>query len=210
MDKEAKAVRARIRAKAWRLANPERYRENQARWQEQHKEETRVYNATYRAANREWLRQKLTAKRLADPAAFKAIHNRRYKNPKYAEQMKARTRKWKKANLARATAARLAWIKANPERSRKIALAGAHNRRARFLAAGRLGVEDIQTVRDRGICAICGRTDGKMEVDHKVSLSRGGTNDLLNLQLLCRPCNRSKWAKDQTTWMAERAQPMPP
>ena len=45
-----------------------------------------------------------------------------------------------------------------------------------------------------GKCRYCGvRLDSAyMEVDHKVPLSRGGSNDRRNLQLLCGPCNRRK------------------
>lgn len=34
----------------------------------------------------------------------------------------------------------------------------------------------------------------KMEVDHRIPKYRGGTDDLSNLQPLCRTCNRSKGA----------------
>ena len=34
--------------------------------------------------------------------------------------------------------------------------------------------------------------DQKMEVDHIVPWSKGGSDELYNLQPLCRPCNRSK------------------
>lgn len=49
----------------------------------------------------------------------------------------------------------------------------------------------------------CGRAGGekaniqdyeKMEVDHIVPWSRGGSDSLHNLQPLCKPCNRSKSA----------------
>jgi hypothetical protein len=57
--------------------------------------------------------------------------------------------------------------------------------------------------RDRGCCASC-QKDISLElaeeenIDHIVPLSRGGTNDLVNLQLLCRPCNLEKYNKEQT------------
>lgn len=35
----------------------------------------------------------------------------------------------------------------------------------------------------------------KMEVDHIVPWSRGGSDDLHNLQAMCKPCNRSKSAQ---------------
>lgn len=32
----------------------------------------------------------------------------------------------------------------------------------------------------------------RLEVDHVVPISKGGTNDLDNLQTLCEPCNQAK------------------
>ncbi len=43
-------------------------------------------------------------------------------------------------------------------------------------------------------CSHCGKKFRKknIDIDHIVPKSRGGTNDLSNLQALCRYCNRSK------------------
>lgn len=43
-------------------------------------------------------------------------------------------------------------------------------------------------------CAACGSAD-KLEIDHIVPISQGGTGDPNNLQVLCRQCNRRKRAK---------------
>jgi|GEM_PF-2443301 len=43
--------------------------------------------------------------------------------------------------------------------------------------------------RDRWRCQKCGATDKPLHVHHKVSLSRGGTNDLDNLVTLCEDCH---------------------
>lgn len=40
-------------------------------------------------------------------------------------------------------------------------------------------------------CTICGSC-GDTEIDHVVPLSRGGTDDISNLQPLCRYCNGLK------------------
>jgi hypothetical protein len=51
------------------------------------------------------------------------------------------------------------------------------------------------TVRDQGKCVQCGATDD-LHFDHKIPWSRGGTNTVNNIQLLCGSCNRRKGAYD--------------
>jgi 5-methylcytosine-specific restriction endonuclease McrA len=74
------------------------------------------------------------------------------------------------------------------------------NRRAREKrAGGRLpkGVKEFLSLRQRQNCAICECyiEHGSGEVDHIVPLAKGGSNELENVQLLCRTCNRSKGAR---------------
>ncbi|NCS96956.1 HNH endonuclease [bacterium] len=45
--------------------------------------------------------------------------------------------------------------------------------------------------RDGGKCARCGSRD-RLEYDHIVPISRGGSNTARNIELLCEKCNRSK------------------
>jgi hypothetical protein len=45
--------------------------------------------------------------------------------------------------------------------------------------------------RDGGKCARCGSRE-KLEYDHIVPISRGGSNTARNIELLCERCNRSK------------------
>jgi 5-methylcytosine-specific restriction endonuclease McrA len=53
-----------------------------------------------------------------------------------------------------------------------------------------------QKVRKRDlICQNCGTDKGPFHVDHIRPYSKGGWNNISNLQLLCAPCNRSKGAK---------------
>lgn len=66
-----------------------------------------------------------------------------------------------------------------PPRTRHIPLA---TRRAVFARANRR-------------CQMCATGDGSMHVDHIFPWSRGGSNDLANLQLLCAPCNLAKAAR---------------
>jgi len=54
--------------------------------------------------------------------------------------------------------------------------------------------------RDDYKCQICGATvkdeNVRLEVDHKISIAKGGTNDLSNLWTLCFTCNRGKNTSD--------------
>jgi hypothetical protein len=43
--------------------------------------------------------------------------------------------------------------------------------------------------RDQGRCQQCGSTR-YIEIDHKIPLAKGGTDEADNLRLLCRPCNQ--------------------
>jgi hypothetical protein len=45
--------------------------------------------------------------------------------------------------------------------------------------------------RDAGRCRMCGSTE-ILEYDHIIPVSKGGTSDHENIQLLCRSCNRTK------------------
>jgi len=73
-------------------------------------------------------------------------------------------------------------------------------RRARLKnAEGSHTPEDVNNlfVLQKGKCACCLKSIKKgYQVDHIVALSKGGSNDKYNLQLLCAPCNSFKRAKD--------------
>jgi 5-methylcytosine-specific restriction endonuclease McrA len=46
-------------------------------------------------------------------------------------------------------------------------------------------------------CQACGvgAKEARLEIDHKIPVSKGGATTLRNLQVLCRSCNRGKSAK---------------
>jgi len=60
--------------------------------------------------------------------------------------------------------------------------------------------------RDKYRCRDCGATnkEAQLEVDHIIPVSKGGTNDLHNLQTLCKKCNRSKFTRSWTGGKTKR------
>ena len=78
------------------------------------------------------------------------------------------------------------------------------NRRRRFKNAGELTIKTIQLVYEDNIkkygtitCEYCKNPIefGKDHLEHKIPLSRGGTNNYDNLCIACEHCNRMKYTK---------------
>jgi 5-methylcytosine-specific restriction endonuclease McrA len=53
-------------------------------------------------------------------------------------------------------------------------------------------------------CAYCGGTDGTLQRDCVLALSRGGRYTLANIAPACRSCNASKCNDEVTAWMRRK------
>ena len=56
--------------------------------------------------------------------------------------------------------------------------------------------------RDGHCCVVCG-SEGPLHIDHVHPVSRGGGDEVDNLQVLCARCNVSKGAKTMAEWRGE-------
>ncbi len=92
------------------------------------------------------------------------------------------------------------WALDNPDRAMRNTKVAKQKRRSRERSApGTFIANDLVALfaAQAGRCIYCKEELGrKYHVDHVVPLSKGGTNDPSNLQLLCAPCNLSKAARD--------------
>lgn len=66
-----------------------------------------------------------------------------------------------------------------------------------------------QVFKNNQDCKHCGTLDN-LTVDHIKPLSKGGNNDLTNLQVLCVKCNQKKGSRDDTPKIVEKAEPSEP
>jgi 5-methylcytosine-specific restriction endonuclease McrA len=169
----------------WAAVNPEKTKKFRQRWVNNNRDKVRGYNKRWAADNTEQYN-----------AAIDDWHRR---NPERTHAAKIR---WMKANMRQHIDSGIRWRKNNPEKARAIKQA----RRAREMKAkGRYTHADIKRLFfvQRGRCAECRcGIVNKYHVDHKMPLSRGGSNYPKNIQLLCESCNTSKGKKTMREWRA--------
>jgi len=61
--------------------------------------------------------------------------------------------------------------------------------------------------RDGRQCRYCGSDEEPLHIDHIIPRKAGGTHDLDNLQVLCKPCNLRKSSKAEGVFLAQTATP---
>lgn len=168
----------------------EKARESQKRSQEKHKDSVRERRRAYYLQNKEEIL-----------AARKAYYE------KNRVDVLSRVSAYRSDNREKAIEANARWRENNKD---KIYELNRNYRAAKRGAEGshtKLDVERIYRLQGER-CAACGEPvarsgKNRFHVDHIVALSRGGSNNPDNIQLLCRFCNLSKGPKDQFEWAKE-------
>lgn len=202
-----------------RLADPERARARSRDWYASNKltylislrEQRRVNSADICSARRLKYRESSAVRdsiyrwRSLNPEKFRASV------AKYAaehrKESSERARRWRIANPMRTAENARSWISRNPERHKQIARASSACRRARKKgAAGSITRANISKLLrlQKSRCACCSAAVGRgYHVDHVMPLALGGSNEFLNLQILCARCNMRKNAKHPVKFMQE-------
>lgn len=116
---------------------------------------------------------------------------------------KARNAKWRAANPEKHRQSGKKWRERNKDKVRALD----HAKRAKRCAVE--GKHTASQIRDllkkqKGRCINCKvNIESRYHIDHIIPISRGGSNWITNIQLLCPPCNISKSAKDPILWAIE-------
>lgn len=180
-------------------ANREKRRQKQAEYRLTHKEQEKEY----RKVNKEKLLKMSREYGRANPGKRKEYYlankesmrekslNSYRANP---EQRRESTRRWQNKNRERTNARQRERYRERPE----VMLAQIHKRRA--LIAGNGGSYTTEEWQDlcsyyMDQCLACGEVPDYLSPDHIVPLSKGGRNDISNIQPLCLRCNKSKGAR---------------
>lgn len=154
------------------------------------------------ARNREW----------AKTEKAKEVKKRFYKNN--AEKLKLYAKEYQQKNRKRISEYVKVWRSKNIEHYRMVDAEWSRKNKAKRTeyrhkrrAAGEFSYAVIPELmqKQNGKCTVCrGFLTKLIEIDHIIPVALGGTNEKTNLQLLCRPCNRSKGAKHPVDFMQSR------
>ena len=131
------------------------------------------------------------------------------------DDLKERSIEWRNKNKDRAKELLKLYKEKNKdkiiaERKKNLERSRGYNakRRAKMRQSGgsfkKKDIDDM-FISQSGLCVACGVNliNSGYHIDHKVPLSKGGTNWIENIQLLCPSCNLSKNNKDYDLWLAE-------
>jgi 5-methylcytosine-specific restriction endonuclease McrA len=166
-------VLRRERGRRYNIRCAKQHRVAAKKWRQQNPVHATATRRAYQKAHHEQEQARYEAWKLAHPEEVKT-HSRNWarKHPKLVKQ---NLRKWRAANPLKAAE------QGNRRRARKQGATGTYT------------AEEFATLGSTCLC--CGRSDTPMTADHVIPLSKGGSNDIGNIQPLCRPCNSSKGTK---------------
>ena len=188
--KESHPARATQNMRRWRERNPERAKEIQLRSDAKR----RGNRGAYLAATKKHRQHKNAEYRQQNQASIKAYNKQYYINN--LEAVAASVAKSRQSKLEHYQEMARKWKRDNPDKRQAMC----HNRRARLHGNG--GKHTAKEWRDLKAkydfrCLMCQKQEPEVNLaaDHVIPVSKGGRNDISNLQPLCKSCNSIKHRK---------------
>jgi 5-methylcytosine-specific restriction endonuclease McrA len=180
---ESDPEKFRERSRQWYAANPEKAKETSRRSKKKNIAKTRITERAYKKAHAERIKER------------KAAYRKRRKHV-----VDARNARFREANHERLREYHKQWRDAHIERVRETLSAVNHRRRTRLKGSGGSHTpEEWKELKEfyKYTCLMCGRLEPEIKLtkDHVIPISHGGTNDIENLQPLCKSCNSRKHAR---------------
>lgn len=204
------------KAREYKKARSEKMCENWNKYYEANREILLERDHEYKAANREKIRE--YQRKHFEANREKICERKRELYIENRENIIKQHREWREANPEKVVESSHKYRDANREERNKQAREYhkkiyeeqperfriyQHNRRAREAGnGGSFTVDELQTLLDvqEALCFYCGRLlfesfDLTFHIEHKVPISRGGTNYIENIALSCVECNLKKHTK---------------
>lgn len=188
MNKEEKAVYM----KAYRERNREKLKAQTAAYKVTHADAVKKKAAEYIAKHHGEIKAKLSAYGAAHRSEAAARRRKRFANCR--DEERAYRADYYASHKQEASDYQKSYSAIHPE----VVSANAAKRRARVKnAGGQFTASEFAAVCDKygGNCIGPGPHSGKLTADHVVPLALGGSNDISNIQPLCKHCNCSKQDK---------------
>ncbi len=201
-----------------RRADPERAeaaRQRAKKWYEDNKERAAKAQRTYRAEHKEQVAATFKAWKKANKKRMRELNAQSSKRRR--EHINERRRKYRAANRAKISQENAKYYERTKEqrqvysrewwhKNKTKAVMYSNTRRAREAnVGGKYTAEDYLKLwfHYEGKCAVI-ECDKPPEycLDHVMPLSRGGTNDFANLQILCKSHNSQKKNRTNEEWVA--------
>lgn len=213
---DAEGIKAR--SKQWRENNLERSRAYDRKYREDNGERLRANDREYYQRNKpKWdiaaqlrkerypdYERRRSERRRRENADYHREANRLYYQ-RHHPKIVAKRSVWRAGNRQLIRAYNVKWKSKNPEAYRLLRRIESHRRRAMKLGAeGSHSLADVLSKLELqgGLCYYCGRKLEKYHVDHKIPLSKGGSEWPANLCCACPMCNLSKNDKDFWQFLA--------
>lgn len=180
--------------KKWREENREYLLKQAKQYYAEHREESNARRKDLYYKNREAESEKRKLDRKENPEKYKVY--RKTDQERHKERISTYAKEYREAHKAQIYEVIKQWKANNRERVRIYS----RNREAKLKGAeGDYTYKDIERMAEEQdyCCYYCGEANMKLTTDHKIPISRGGSNRPENLCLACGYCNSSKGAKTE-------------